>query len=83
MEILPNGNILVPLYSQHRVVEYTPTGNQVGNPLTINYPSSVVRLPSGNNLVASYQTRKIVEFNGNQQVWDYSTDGLLFVARRR
>jgi hypothetical protein len=40
-------------------------------------------LPSGNNLVASYQTRKIVEFNGNQQVWDYSTDGLLFVARRR
>ena len=84
MEILPNGNVIVPHYNQQRVVEYNDKGQQVGNPIQINWPNSVARLPSGNTLVTSYQQRQVFEYNANnQQVWAYQTDGNVFVARRR
>ena len=83
MDVLANGNILVSHYQQQRVVEYTQDGAQVGNPIQIVQPNSVVRLPNGHNLVTCYQQRKIYEYNGNQQVWEFQTDGLVFVARRR
>jgi hypothetical protein len=83
MDVLANGNVLVTHYNQSRVGEYNQDGAQVGDPLNIALPNSVVRLPNGHNLITSYQQRKIYEFNGNQQVWDYQTDGLVFVARRR
>lgn len=83
MEILPNGNIIVPHYNNQRVVEYNESGAQVGNPIQIAWPNSVVRLPNGNSLVTSYNQRQVYEFNGNQQVWNYQTDGIVFVARRR
>lgn len=84
MEVLPNGNIIVPHYNQQRVVEYNDKGQQVGNPIQLNWPNAVSRLPNGNNLVTSYQQRQVYEYNGNnQQVWNYQTDGIVFVARRR
>jgi hypothetical protein len=83
MEILPNGHIIVPHYNQQRVVEYDQDGAQVGNPINLQWPNSVARLPNGNTLVTSYQQRQVFEFNGNQQVWNYQTDGPVFVARRR
>ncbi|MBI1831677.1 MAG: hypothetical protein HYR84_09530, partial [Planctomycetes bacterium] len=83
MEVLPNGHIIVPHYNNQRVVEYNENGGQVGNPIQIAWPNSVTRLPNGNNLVTSYNQRQVYEFNGNQQVWNYQTDGIVFVARRR
>jgi hypothetical protein len=83
MDILPNGNVLIAHYNQQRVHEYDKDGAQVGNAININWPNSVVRLPSGNNLVTSYNQRQVYEFNGAQQVWNYQTDGIVFVARRR
>jgi outer membrane protein assembly factor BamB len=83
MEVLPNGHIIVPHYNQQRVVEYDQDGAQVGTPINLQWPNSVARLPNGNNLVTSYQQRQVIEFNGNQQVWNYQTDGPVFVARRR
>jgi hypothetical protein len=83
MEVLPNGHIIVPHYNQQRVVEYDQDGAQVGAPINLQWPNSVARLPNGNTLVTSYQLRQVIEFNGNQQVWNYQTDGPVFVARRR
>ncbi len=83
MDVLPNGNLLMTQFGQARVVEYNRDGGQVGNPIVIAQPNSVVRLPNGNNLVTSYNQRQVYEFNGAQQVWNFQTDGIVFVARRR
>jgi hypothetical protein len=83
MEVLPNGNIIVPHYQQQRVVEYDKDGGQVAT-FNTNWPNSVVRLPNGNTLVASQNSRSIVEFDTNRnQVSTHQTDGMVFVARRR
>jgi hypothetical protein len=82
MEVLPNGNVLVPHNNNARVIEYNQDGAQVSS-INVNTPNSVSRLPNGNTLVTSYQQRRVFEFNGNQQVWDYQADGPVFVARRR
>ena len=83
MEVLPNGNIIVPHYQQQRVIEYNQDGGQVKT-FNQQWPNSVVRLPNGNTLVASQNTRQVVEFNANGAVQDtYQTDGMVFVARRR
>lgn len=82
VEVLPNGNIIVPHYNQHRVTEYKDDGSQVTT-TNLNWPNSVVRLPNGNNLITSYNQRQVYEYRGNQQVWNFATDGLVFVARRR
>ena len=70
-------------YNQQRVHEYNKDGAQIGNAINIAWPNSVVRLPNGNNLVTSYNQRQVYEFNGAQQVWNFQTDGIVFVARRR
>jgi HEAT repeat protein len=82
IEILRNGNVIIPHYNQQRVVEYNQDGGQV-NTVNLNWPNSVVRLPNGNNLITSYNQRQVYEYNGNQQTWNYQTDGIVFVARRR
>ena len=83
MEVLPNGNIIVPHYQQQRVVEYNQDGAQVAT-FNLNWPNSVVRLPNGNTLVASQNTRQIVEFDTNRnQIATHTCDGMVFVARRR
>ncbi len=83
MEVLPNGNVIVPHYQQQRVVEYNKDGAQVAA-FNMNWPNSVVRLPNGNTLIGSQNTRQIVEFDTNRnQVATHQTDGMVFVARRR
>jgi hypothetical protein len=83
IDVLANGNIIVPHYQNHRVIEYNKDGAQV-SAINVNWPNSAVRLPSGNTLVASQQQRQIFEFdrNGNQ-VATHQCDGMVFVARRR
>lgn len=83
MDVLANGNIIVPHYQQQRVVEYNQDGGQVAT-FNLNWPNSVVRLPNGNTLIASQNTRQIVEFDTNRnQVATHTCDGQVFVARRR
>lgn len=82
MDVLPNGNVLIAHYQQQTVKEYDPNGGQVAN-IQFNWPNSVVRLPNGNNLISSYNQRRIAEFKGNQSVWEYQADGIVFVTRRR
>jgi outer membrane protein assembly factor BamB len=83
-EVLPNGHVVVPHFNQHRVIEYDQDGKQVGNPLTPQWPSSAVRLPNGNTLITSQNLRQVSEYAPNgTQVWSYTTNGNVFVARRR
>jgi HEAT repeat protein len=83
MDVLPNGNVIVPDFQQNRVVEYNAEGKQV-HQINVQWPNSATRLPNGNTLVASQNTRKVIEFNrGGQIVWEYNADGMVFNARRR
>ena len=83
IDILANGNVLIPDYQNQRVVEYDMNGAIV-HQFAAQWPVSAVRLPDGNTLVASQNTRKVVEFNrAGQIVWDYEIEGQVFNARRR
>lgn len=83
IDVLANGNVLIPDFQQQRVVEYDTNGNQV-NVLNTPWPSSAVRLANGNTLVASQNARRVSEFNrAGQVVWSHDVDGQVFNARRR
>src|SRR5262249_61200985 len=83
LEELPNGNLLLPLYQQNRVVEFDPSGKEAWS-LQVNNPCSATRLPNGNTLVACQANRRVVEFDRNRrEVWSAEVDGPVFVARQR
>lgn len=82
-EVLPNGNVLVPLYQQHMVIEYNPQGKEVWR-APVQLPTSAQRLPNGNTLIASMNTRRVIEVNPQgQEVWSHNVEGQVFNARRR
>jgi hypothetical protein len=84
MDVLPNGNVLVPDFQQNRIVEYNSDGKQLPLQINVQWPNSALRLPNGNTLVASQNTRKIMEFDrAGRNVWEYASDGMVFNARRR
>ena len=84
MDVLPNGNVLVPDFQQNRVVEYNGEGNLLPLQINVQWPNSAIRLPNGNTLVASQNTRKIMEFDrAGRNVWEFNSDGMVFNARRR
>jgi hypothetical protein len=83
MDVLPNGNVLVPDFQQNRVVEYNGEGKQIAQ-FNVQWPNSALRLPNGNTLVASQNTRKVMEFTRDGRIaWEYSSDGMVFNAKRR
>ena len=54
---LPNGNTLITVMWQDRIIEVTPDGTIVweytgGGPLSMHYPMDAERLPNGNTLIA-------------------------------
>jgi HEAT repeat protein len=53
-ELLPNGNLLIPLAWQNKITEYDPDGKVVWE-ANAQQPMAVCRLPNGNTLVASQQ----------------------------
>jgi outer membrane protein assembly factor BamB len=88
-DVLPNGNILVPLYYSDKVVEFDATGKQVWE-ASATYPSSAQRLPNGNTLVCNRgvarfgRTSVVVELDREgQQVWQYQPAGRPVKAQRR
>lgn len=59
-EVLPGGNLLLPLSQGHRVVEVTLDGKEVWS-APVRFPTSVQRLPNGNVLAASMNYSRLVE----------------------
>ena len=83
IDVLPNGNVVLPDFQGRRVVEYDPKGNQVAQ-ISTEWPSAASRLPNGNTLVASQNTRRVVEFNRDGvDVWSHAVDGQVFNVRRQ
>ena len=83
MDVLSNGNVLVPDFQNNRVVEYNGESKIVAQ-FNVQWPNSALRLPNGNTLVASQNTRKVMEFNrGGTVVWQCDSDGMVFNAKRR
>jgi hypothetical protein len=83
IDILRNGGLLVPEYQQKRAVEYSADGKIV-NQFPMEQPNSVMRLANGHTLVSSQSTRRVAEFDTRgQEVWSYTTDAMIFNARKR
>jgi hypothetical protein len=74
LDVLANGNVLVPEYSNNRVVEFNPDGQIVWQ-TSIEYPIAAVRLPNGNTLVTCMNKNTGVEIDrGGKEVWRYTAN---------
>jgi len=75
IDVLPNGNILVPENAANRVIEIDPDGKIVWE-VSIDRPVMAMRLPSGHTMVTSMnEAIGAVEFDRmSKQVWQYKTD---------
>ena len=83
IEVLPNGRILAPLYTQNCIAEFGWDGAKHWTAL-INRPISVSRLPNGNTLVTCSLDYRVVELDpAGKEVWSQRTEGRPFRARRR
>lgn len=83
IDVLPGGGVLVPQFHNNQVTEYDANGKEVAR-FPLQFPNSAQRLPNGNTLVASQNARRVVEFDRTgREVWSYTTDGMVFNARRR
>jgi hypothetical protein len=84
IEVLPNGRVLIPLYTQQAIAEYDWTGKNLWQ-VPAPRPLSVSRLPNGNTLVTTVlQPYRIVEIDREgREVWTLQTDGRPYRARGR
>jgi hypothetical protein len=62
IDILPNGNVLLPVPAQNKVMEYDDKGKVVWE-ADVTSPISASRMPNGNVLVASSNGACVVELN--------------------
>jgi hypothetical protein len=82
-DVTPAGNVVVPIYTANRVVEFDPDGKKVWE-ATCERPTAVMRLPNGNTLVASRYSRQVVELNrSGKVVWQYQSDQATVIQARR
>lgn len=73
IDVLPNRRVLVPHFTDNKVVEYGP-GGEVLWEASVREPASAQRLPGGSTLVASTTTREVVEVDRAGRVaWKIST----------
>jgi hypothetical protein len=83
IEALPGGRVLVPLYSQNRVVEFDADG-RVAWQAAVARPTCVTRLPNGHTLVGSRTSTRIVELDqAGKEVWGHTHTGRVVRASRR
>jgi outer membrane protein assembly factor BamB len=83
VDVLPNGNVLIPIMHSDKVVEYDPTGKAVWE-VNVSQPIVATRLPNGNTLVTSMKERRAVEFDRQgKEVWEYKADTRVTRALRR
>jgi hypothetical protein len=83
IELLPNGHVLLPIYSQQLVAEFDWSGKRVWQ-ANVPRPLSVSRLANGNTLVTTSITPyRIIEIDrSGQEVWSYNVEGRAVRARR-
>jgi hypothetical protein len=82
VEVLPNGRILAPLYSDNCIVEFDWQGTKHWQAQVMN-PVSVTRLGNGNTLVVCTFQNRVVEIGTDgKEAWNYQTDRP-YRARRR
>jgi hypothetical protein len=83
LEVLANGRILLPLYSQQQIAEFDWNGNKLWS-ANVPLPTSVSRLSNGHTLVTCNTMSRVIELDQNgKEVWSHQTDGRPFRARRR
>jgi outer membrane protein assembly factor BamB len=87
IDVLPNGNVLVPENGNNRVVELepTPSGSRAVWEVTVESPVAAVRLPNGNTMVTSMNaSRGASELDrSGKEVWSYKADTRVTRALRR
>jgi hypothetical protein len=84
IEVLPNGNVLIPLKDSNRIVECDPDGKAIWE-ATVIEPIAALRLPNGHTLVTTLTQRRAIELDGAAQtVWEFkSGDSRVTRAWRR
>ncbi len=83
IEALPDGHVLIPVYTSNKVVEVDEDGKTVWE-VSARQPSSVSRLPNGHVLVASRLGRTVVELDHDgQEVRSWPVEGRPFRATQR
>jgi HEAT repeat protein len=87
IDVLPNGNVLVPENASNRVVELEPAGamGRVVWEAMVDSPVAAIRLPNGHTLVTSMNpARGAVEVDrAGKEVWTYKSDTRVTRALRR
>jgi outer membrane protein assembly factor BamB len=87
IDVLPNGNVIVPENAYNRVVEMEPAGavGRVVWEAIVDSPVAAIRLPNGHTLITSMNpARGAVELNrAGKEVWTYKTDTRVTRALRR
>jgi hypothetical protein len=74
LDVLANGNVLVPEYSNNRVAEFSADGQIVWQ-ATMEVPIAAARLPNGNTLVTCMNKNTGVEIDrSGKQVWEYTAN---------
>jgi hypothetical protein len=82
-DVLPNGNLLVPLNRNKRVVEYTMEGKEVWS-AEVPFPTSARRLPNGNTVAASMNFQRVTELDrAGKEVSQTPVQGTPWCALRR
>jgi hypothetical protein len=83
IDVLPNGNVLVPEKDNNRVVELDGVGREVRS-LEVEQPIAAVRLPNGHTLVTSMTQHRAVEFDrSGKEVWQFRAETRVTRAFRR
>ncbi len=83
IDVLPNGNLLLPEADNNRVVERDKEGNIVWE-VAAEQPIAAVRLPNGHTLITSMSDHRAVEVDREaKEVWEYRQDTRVTRAFRR
>ncbi len=83
IDVLPNGNVLLPEAGDNRVVELDKQGGVVWE-VSAEQPIAAVRLPNGNTLITSMTEHRAVEVDHEgKEVWQYRQDTRVTRAFRR
>jgi hypothetical protein len=83
IEVLPGGRVLVPQYSQHKVVEYDQNGKVVWE-AAVPQPTAAQRLPNGHTLVVGQLQQQLLELDrSGKEVSRMPGQGRITQAYRR